>query len=165
MDILLQVPYFDPMTIREFVPGDEDAFRSLNEEWINRYFEMEEKDRASLNDPYASILNKGGRIFFAVRDSQAVGCCALLAMPVGGFEVAKMAVTESAQGHGIGRRLLEAVVDAARESGTKRLYLETNSKLQTAIHLYHSVGFRPVPADRAVPSPYSRSDTQLEMFL
>src|SRR5712664_1336046 len=105
------------VTIREFIPGDETAFRKLNEEWITRYFCLEPKDVASLIDPRTTILDRGGRILLAVRDGQTVGCCALLAVAPGEFEVAKMAVTESSRRSGIGRQLLEKVIAEARASG------------------------------------------------
>ena len=116
------------LTIRDFVAGDEIAFRNLNEEWIRRYFAMEPKDEESLADPRETILSHGGRIFFAVRRGVTVGCCALLAMGPGEYEVAKMAVTESVRGAGVGRRLLETVIAEARAAGARRLYLETNQK-------------------------------------
>jgi putative acetyltransferase len=153
------------LTIRDFRPGDETAFRKLNEEWIVRHFAMEPKDEESLADPRANILDRGGRIFFADRAGQPVGCCALLAMAPGEFEVAKMAVTQSAQGAGIGRRLLERTIAEARAAGARRLYLETNRKLGPAIHLYESLGFRHLPPERVVPSPYARSNVSMELFL
>src|ERR1035438_1309967 len=109
------------LTIREFVAGDAAAFRQLNEEWIREHFVMERKDEEALADPQASIVARGGRIFMAVRGGEAVGCCALLAMGSGEFELAKMAVTRACQGAGIGRRLMEAAIAAARASGARRL--------------------------------------------
>ena len=155
----------DRVTIREFKPGDEVAFRKLNEEWITRYFRLEEKDEQSLADPQSSILASGGRIFFANIDDHCVGCCGLLRFDANEFEVAKMAVTSSCQGSGIGRKLLHAVIEAARAAGARRLYLETNHILAPAIRLYESVGFKPVPPDRIVPSPYARADVYMEMTL
>jgi GNAT superfamily N-acetyltransferase len=153
------------LTIREFTAGDETAFRKLNEEWIIRHFVLEHKDEISLADPQGTILARGGRILLAFRDGQPVGCCALLAMAPGEFEVAKMAVTESSQGAGIGRHLLQRVVTEARASGARRLYLETNRKLTPAIRLYESMGFRHLPPERIVPSPYARADVYMELYL
>jgi len=102
------------VTIREFEPGDETAFRELNEEWITRYFRMEAKDEEALYDPHSHILRPGGRIFFAVVDGVCVGCCALVRCGDGDFEVAKMAVTAACQGSGIGRKLLTAAIESAR---------------------------------------------------
>jgi hypothetical protein len=40
-----------PVEFRHFAPGDETAFRELNEAWIAHHFVVEEKDRKVLNDP------------------------------------------------------------------------------------------------------------------
>jgi putative acetyltransferase len=153
------------ISIREFAPGDEAAFRDLNLEWISRYFAVEPKDLATLSDPQGTILKCGGRIFLALAGDRTVGCCALMAMGPGEFEVAKMAVTGSAQGSGIGRLLLATAIDTARASGATRLFLETNHKLTPAIHLYESLGFRHIPPERVVPSPYARADVFMELAL
>jgi GNAT superfamily N-acetyltransferase len=153
------------MIVREFQPGDETAFRTLNEEWIVRYFALEPKDQLSLEDPHRFILAPGGKIFIAEEDTHPIGCCALLARAPGEFEVAKMAVTESAQGKGIGRQLLVKTIDAARAAGAHRLYIETNRKLEPAVRLYESLGFRHLPPERIVPSPYARADVYLELNL
>src|ERR1700691_4670120 len=114
------------IVIREFQPGDAASFRQLNEEWISRYFVLEAKDVEALADPQSSILAGGGRIFLATIDGQCVGCCALLRMNANEYEVAKMAVAPQYQGSGIGRRVLQAAIEAARAAGAHRLYLETN---------------------------------------
>jgi putative acetyltransferase len=154
----------EAVEIREFLPGDEEAFRRLNEEWIVRYFALEKKDVEALSKPRQTILDRGGRILLALRDGVAVGCCALVAIAPGEFEVAKMAVTESAQGLGIGRLLLEATIEAARAAGATRLFLETNHVLSPAIRLYQSLGFRHIPSERKKASPYARSDVQMELI-
>jgi putative acetyltransferase len=153
------------VTIREFQPGDESCFRKLNEEWITRYFRLEAKDEEALADPQSSILASGGRILFATIDGESVGCCALVRCSADEFEVAKMAVTSACQGSGIGRKLLHATIEAARSAGARRLYLETNHTLTPAIRLYESLGFRHVPPERIVPSPYARADVYMEMIL
>jgi len=154
-----------PLQIREFQPGDEAAFRDLNVEWIERFFRIEPPDEAVLSNPQTAILDSGGRIFFAVRDGQCIGCCALLRTGEHEFEVAKMAVTPAAQGSGAGRAILTAVIEEARRIGASRLFLETNRVMAPAIHLYESLGFRHIPADRVQPSSYARSDVAMEFFL
>lgn len=153
------------LAIREFAAGDEIAFRRLNEEWILRHFAMESKDEAVLADPQGAILNRGGRIFFAVQDGAMVGCCALMAMHPGEFEVAKMAVTEASRGTGVGRALLARAIEEARASGARRLYLETNRRLTPAIRLYESMGFQHLPPERVTPSEYSRANVFMELEL
>jgi GNAT superfamily N-acetyltransferase len=153
------------VSIREFKPGDEVCFRKLNEEWITRYFGIEAKDEKTLADPQSSILAHGGRIIFATIEDECVGCCALLRLQVDEFEVAKMAVAPVCQGRGVGRKLLQAVVETARSAGARRLYLETNHILTPAIRLYESIGFKPLPPSRIVSSPYARADVYMEMIL
>ena len=152
-------------TIRPFRRGDEAAFRELNEAWISKYFRIEEKDLIVLGDPQTHILGKGGAVFMAFVDGEPVGCCGLLKMSETTMEVAKMAVDERYRGQGIGRAVLGAVIHYARENCMHRLYLETNHILTPALQLYHSVGFRPVPEERIIKSPYKRADVFLEMWL
>lgn len=152
----------EEITIREFQPGDEGAFRRLNEEWIVRYFVLEPKDEEALSDPRRKILDLGGKIFFAVAGSEIVGCCALMTPEPGEFEVAKMAVNERWQRAGIARKLLTQVIAAAREMGAPRLFLETNHAMTPAIRLYESLGFQHLAH---VPSAYARSDVSMELRL
>jgi len=159
-------PAFTPeVTIREFEPGDEISFRRLNEEWIERYFRIEPKEAAMLANPRSTILDPGGKIFFALIDGKRVGCCALRRMSDCEFEVAKMAVTRDFQGAGIGRKLLHTIIEAGRALGARRLYLETNHILKPAIRLYESMGFRHLAPDKIIPSPYARADVYMELFL
>ena len=150
---------------RAFQPADRAAFRRLNEAWIEKYFQLEEKDRETLNDPQKYILNKGGFIIMAERAGVCIGCCALLDLKDGRFEVAKMTVAETERGRGLGRQLLEHVVEFARGQSIAILYLETNNALKNAIHVYEAVGFRHLPAERIKPSPYARANVFMEMVL
>jgi len=153
------------LIFRPFQAGDGPAFRELNEAWIQQFFLIESKDREVLGDPVKHILRPGGEIVMAILGDRAIGCCALLAMGEGSFEIGKMAVSEESRGLGIGRKLLARVVERAREIGAKRLYLETSTKLPNAIHLYEAQGFVRLPPERVRQSPYARSNVYMEMFL
>lgn len=150
--------------VREFTPADAQDFEFLNAEWITRFFVLEPKDLKALQHPQETIIDQGGRIFLAYEGDVALGCCALLPMGANEYEIAKMAVTERAQGRGVGFAVLQHTIDAARVLGATRLYLETNHTLGSAIHLYRKAGFRDVPAERRIPSPYARADVFMEMF-
>ena len=151
--------------IRSFRPEDAAAFRALNEEWITKYFRLEEPDRVALGDPEGHILRPGGAIFMAFAGEIAIGTAALIAEGDGVYELAKMAVNEAWQGHGIGRRILEHAIAEARRMGGHRLYLGSNKRLASALHLYEALGFRHIPPERLHPSPYSRADVFMEMDL
>jgi len=151
--------------LRSFLPADALPFRELNEAWITQLFTLEDPDRLVLGDPLGQIIAPGGHIVMALLDGQPAGCCALLPMDPGEYELAKMCVAEHARGHGLGRQILLYTIDHARSLGAKRLYLETSQKLANAIHLYESVGFRHLPPERIEPSPYARADVYMERSL
>ena len=150
------------IVVRAFRPGDAAAFRDINLDWISRFFVVEPKDRETLDHPQKKILDPGGDILLACDGDEAIGCVALMVMGAGEYELAKMGVRPEAQGRGVGRRLIEAAIDAARVRGARRLYLETNSKLGPALKLYADAGFERV---QGPPSPYARADVQMELWL
>jgi DNA-binding MarR family transcriptional regulator/GNAT superfamily N-acetyltransferase len=150
-------------------------FRKLNEEWITKYFRMEEADYRSLDHPEEYILSRGGHIYIALYKGEPVGTCAIIrqsADPAGKseapssdapvFELAKMAVSPLTQGMGIGMLLGQACIEKARALGAKKVYLESNTRLKPAISLYHKLGFNKIAGP---PSPYERSDIQMELVL
>ena len=147
------------MQIVEFEPSHAEAFRTLNEAWISRYFVIEPKDQEVLNDPQGKIIDRGGRIFMALKDGVPVGCAALLKMDDGGYEVAKMTVSEALRGSGLGKLLMQRCIDAGAELGATRLYLETNSSLGPALGLYRAMGFKDLAP---VETPYVRADVFME---
>jgi putative acetyltransferase len=152
--------------IRSLTPDDDaTAFRTLNEEWITRYFTLEAKDRETLDDPVNSILLKGGHIFMAYAGAEPVGCVALIPMRDGVYELSKMAVSPHLRGRGIGRRLLQHALVQAKCLGANSLFLGSNTRLKDAVHLYESVGFRHVKPEALPPMPYSRADVFMEMPL
>jgi putative acetyltransferase len=150
--------------LRTFQPGDEKAFKELNELWISRDFALEPGDHEVLGDPRGKILAHGGEICVADQDGTVIGCCALVAMGPGEFELSKMTVAEEARGRGVGRKLLQFAIAHARQLGAHRLYLESNTRAASAIHLYEELGFQHLSApDHA--SKYERADTFMEMIL
>lgn len=152
--------------IRSLKAGeDTTAFRTLNEEWITRYFTLEKMDRETLGDPESKILRKGGHIFMVYLGHQAVGCVALIPLGQGVYELSKMAVSPELRGLGIGRRLLEHTITQAKLAGAKSLFLGSNAKLTNAVHLYESVGFRHVAPENIPPMPYTRANVFMEMPL
>ena len=52
-----------------------------------------------------------------------------------------MAVDESLQGLGVGRKLVINALDKARELAVSDVFLETASQLKAAITLYQNTGF------------------------
>ena len=155
----------EELEIRPFRAGDGAAFRRLNEDWIERHFGMEEMDRKTLGDPEGKILARGGHIFMMMDGETAVGCCALIPVRPGVFEVAKMTVAEAYRGRGLGRKVLAHTIAQGKALGAASLYLETNDTLRDAIHLYEELGFRHLPPERVTPSPYARANVYMELVV
>lgn len=148
-----------PVEILPFTPDYKDAFRDLNREWLEALFYVEEYDLQQLQHP-ERILAAGGEIWFARLNDVMVGTGALYCDGDGTFEIAKMAVTSHARGHGVGRLLLEKLIQRFKDLGGQRLVLETNSSLSAAIALYRSAGF--VDYTPSKPSEYARANVFME---
>ncbi|NIF06602.1 MarR family transcriptional regulator [Chryseobacterium sp. Tr-659] len=142
----------------------QSVFKSLNEEWISTYFEIEETDSKALDNPEEYILDKGGKILVALYNGEPLGVCALIKMddPDYDFEMAKMAVSPKAQGKSIGWLLGQAIINKAKESGASKIYLESNTTLKPAINLYYKMGFQKITGR---PTPYKRANIQMELEL
>jgi DNA-binding MarR family transcriptional regulator/predicted GNAT family N-acyltransferase len=151
------------VVIVEYEKKYQEAFRSLNVEWISTYFKMEEADYKALDNPESYILEKGGFIFVALYDNEPVGVCALIKMdnPTYGYELAKMAVSPKVQGKNIGFLLGQRAVETARQNHAKGVYLESNTMLTPAIRLYHKLGFEKVAG---FPTPYERANIKMGLL-
>jgi DNA-binding MarR family transcriptional regulator/GNAT superfamily N-acetyltransferase len=148
-----------------FTENMADDFRSLNEDWINEYFEMEDADRKTLDDPGGSIIGMGGEIVFArdVSTLEVLGTCAIIRCDDALCELAKMAVAKSARGRGIGKLVGKEAIRVAQEMGFMKMYLETNTRLSPALGLYRQLGFE--RRDFPRKSDYSRADVYMDIDL
>jgi ribosomal protein S18 acetylase RimI-like enzyme len=147
--------------IVDFEPRWRADFARLNIEWLERWFAVEPHDRVVLEAPEAHILAPGGRILFAVDQAdKALGTVALMRHDNDEVELTKMAVDPEARGAGVGRKLLSSALDTFAAMGGGTLFLETNTRLQPAIRLYESVGFRHQPTIRS-ESHYQRADVYM----
>lgn len=59
-------------------------------------------------------------------------------------ELQKLYLADSAKGMGWGYKLIALVEEKARELGYKRIYLETHTNLEAAIHIYEKCGYRQI---------------------
>lgn len=141
-----------------------EYFREFNEAWITKYFELEDIDRKLFSDPYTYIIKPGGEIFTALVDDVPGGVCALAISnnPAYDYELEKLAVTPAMQGLGLGRLLVNAVINEARKRGGRTLYIETNTRLPPAIHLYETSGFKKIPLKETV---FKRVDVEYVLDL
>ena len=141
------------------------AFERLNREWIEAWFEVVEEDERLFSDPREAIIEPGGEILFVLLPGrrEPAGTLALITHGEGRGELAKMAVTASCQGLGLGRMLGEAAVKRARALGWTQLLLESNRRLKPALGLYRKLGFEEVALDP--DSAFSRADIRMRLLL
>ena len=139
------------------------TFKTLNYEWLNEYFEVEEEDKKQLLNPEQEIIKKGGEIFFAVNDGSVIGTCAMIKCRDDSFELAKMVVAKNYRGKHVGRKLALTCIGFAVTNNAKRITLSTNKKLYAALSLYKSLGFTEVTKKQ--DSRYKRELIYLELNL
>jgi GNAT superfamily N-acetyltransferase len=80
----------------------------------------------------------------AYRDEQPVGCGGLQKLDDETAEVRRIYLAEEARGHGIGRRLLDALEQHARDLGYARVRLTTGDGQPEALGLFRSAGYEEI---------------------
>lgn len=80
------------------------------------------------------------------------GCGGVRALTATRFEVKHLYVRPAAQGHGLGRAILDALTERAWTAGADELVLDTHSSLAAAAALYRSAGFIPIEAYNENPN-------------
>jgi len=137
-------------------------FRDLNLEWLEKYNLTESHDLEVINHPKEAVLDKGGYIFLAREGDRIVGTAGIANEGDSIYELVKMTVAPAFRGQGISKMLIEKCLDKARELNAKKIFLYSNSQLQTAIALYKKYGFVHVDASN---SPLLSADVKMELAL
>lgn len=112
-----------------------------------------------------------GRLLLAVDGGEAVGCGAVRVIAPGVAEVKRMYLRPEARGRGIGRSLLEELLDTARRFECREARLDTGWFMTDAHRLYRAAGFEEcapydgseVPADFDPRWKYMRLDLTPEV--
>lgn len=139
-----------------------EFIKTLNYEWLEKYFRVEKGDEISLSNPKEEIIDKGGFIFYAKLDGEIVGTVSLIKKSEKVFELSKMAVSENAKGKGIGKVLIEYCLNFANEKKMDSIILYSNTELESAIHLYSKYGFNEIELEKGI---YERANIKMEKLL
>jgi len=130
-------------------PAEIELARRLFREYsawleIDLCFQNFEKELAELPGDYAA---PSGRLLFAHYDDALAGCVALRKIGAGICEMKRLFVRDQFRGKGLGRRLIDAIISEAKLIGYQRMRLDTlPPKMNDAIALYRSYGFKEIPA-------------------
>jgi len=99
-----------------------------------------------------------GRLLLGLQGREAVGCIALRPISRDIAEVKRLYVRPLFRRAGVGRRLAQAVIVAARRIGYSGARLDTLATMREAIALYQSLGFQPI-------SPYYENPNAAALFM
>jgi len=128
-----------------------ELFREY-QRWVDEpcCFASFEQEIAGLPGPYAP---PDGRLLLALAGGAPAGCVALRNFDAGRSEMKRLYVRADFQGRGLGGRLAQAAIAAARAAGSHTLLLDTLPKMTSAIALYAALGFlrRAVYASQPTP--------------
>ena len=94
-----------------------------------------------------------GILLLARCSGSIAGCVGLRPLDDERGEMKRLYLRPRFRGSGLGRRLAEAVIAAARATGYRSLVLDSLATMQEARALYDSLGFRPIPAYYDNPLP------------
>ena len=149
------------LSIRE-VHSDEDLLqvRTLFQEYvasvgIDLCFQGFEQELAELPGSYA---RPDGRLLVAEWEGSAAGCVALRPLEDGACEMKRLYVRPQYRSLGLGLRLVERVIQEARDAHYERMRLDSLPMMQTAINLYRRLGFRDIP-------PYCENPVEGAVYL
>ncbi|OYW46950.1 MAG: GNAT family N-acetyltransferase [Sphingomonadales bacterium 12-68-11] len=138
-------------------PEDRDTVEAIFREFIlspqvSLAYQDYEPELAALPGKYAPPL---GTVLLAWQGGRAVGCVALRPVDEAIGEMKRLYVRPAGRGRGLGlgRDLVEAVVEAARAAGYRELRLDVLPEFERARALYERAGFRPAPAVTYNPVP------------
>lgn len=123
-----------------------DYQQELNADLCFQSFEAE------LKDPLKKYGPTTGSLLLAYYQDQPAGCIALQPLPEAGVcEMKRLYVVPSFRKFGIGRKLVQAILDDAKALGYHIMKLDTLDRLQPAIQLYKDFGFTDASAYYANP--------------
>ena len=151
------------ISFKKFSKIDSEKFKSLNLEWLNRYFKVEPIDELVLNNPKREIIDKGGFIFMIEKNSDIIGTFAFIKKSENIYEFSKMAIIPDERGNGYGNKAMKFLIQFAKNKKWSRLILYSNTKLKNSIHLYRKYGFKEIPLEKNLI--YSRGNIKMELSL
>lgn len=133
--------------IRSYRDTDLGTCRELWVQLTKRHREIYETESIGGDNPGlqfdAHLATVGAeRIWLAEDDGRVVGMVGLIPENKDGSpEIEPLIVTPEARGSGVGRRLVEHAIEAARELGARDVAVSAVGRNAEAIRFYHELGF------------------------
>jgi len=106
---------------------------------VDLCFQDFEEELADLPGKYNA---PDGALLMAVDGKEAAGCVALRKLSDDVCEMKRLFIRPKYRGRKLGKMLAEKIIEEAVKRGYSLMYLDTLEKLQEAIQLYKSLGFK-----------------------
>ncbi|KAB8320454.1 GNAT family N-acetyltransferase [Tolypothrix campylonemoides VB511288] len=108
-----------------------------------------------------------GRLLLGEYETKIAGCACLRKIGEDIGEIKRMYVTPEFRRKGIGRFLLQAIIDEARHIGYSKIRLDTAPFAKEAQGLYRSLGFQEIEpyAESEIPEKYCPSWLFMELLI
>ncbi len=135
--------------IRPIIPDDDEAMSAVIHLVMSEF--GAEGNGMSIGDPevegmYEAYRQEQSAYFVAVKGRTLLGGAGLAPLAgssdKGVCELRKIYVMPAGRGMGLGRKLMDRCLEAAREMGYGQIYLETLDNMFHARHLFEKYGFR-----------------------
>jgi GNAT superfamily N-acetyltransferase len=150
--------------------ADITAMQELIREYTTWAFKLEAKSHeaptfAGLEEELANLPGEfappGGRLLLAKYDGRPAGCIALKRHDSTTCELKRFYVRPDFRGLGIGKSLVQQLLDEACRSGYRRMVLDSHYTMKKAHDIYEAFGFKRVSA----PSDYPEELIPIVVFM
>lgn len=97
------------------------------------------------DDLYSVFRKEKSVLYIAEENGEIVGSCGIYPtenLPEDTAEMVKFYLTKNARGKGTGRALMETALEAARQMGYRKIYIESLPEFTKALSMYEKQGFK-----------------------
>ncbi len=144
------------LNIRSFLPRDQEMVQSLVLQGLGEHFgRIDPTLNPDLNDINQTYIQAGHDFIVVERNEEIVGTAALITEAPEIGRIVRVTVKPNQRRAGIGRKLVQHLIDTAEQKAYKHIVVETNIDWYDAIRLYERCGF----------IEYDRDDEEVHFFL
>jgi putative acetyltransferase len=128
--------------VHELRPDEQDAVRSLILGGLAEHWGTVDPDLNRDLDDLATVYSDG-TVLVASDGADVVGTGTVIPRDGGAAEIVRMSVARSYRRTGLGRRLVEELVETALGWGVEEIVLETSANWTEVVEFYERCGFTP----------------------